>query len=730
MDADDSYWYGYTFPAYLAWLPNTGGLAQIIEEVDSLDYAEFTTLSKYLETHEPVAEITFGQDTADGNFDGYDSWAQKSNSHEYWTTVMEDRWNHDATELAYEALGTGEIPAKDGFLLSRSYEMRLRLLSTTNFGMAAPFLAKNREKAAEEIADEMLTLSREAWGNAKDVLTKKINSVSPPSPPVDGMIFVDGFMVLSKEDASDKTDFAFVTFDLSDLSLTDRGFYVVGPDGVVTTPFIVEEERDDENKITMTKLFMSGLTDDSTYFLFSGPPELYPRPEFETTAGAGVLRNKNIKIEITNDGIIEGVYFDDKKRLEEESLRPRIVYIKGEDNVELSPRKFDVEVERNGSAGVACVRLSGDFDVPEIEGGKPGYVDYRLTLLDGVPYLFLEGEIRYPETPRKDLMGMSSPPELKRRIDRGWYETAPAELILSSGATKESPFTVIKKNFLDIESSYLVDYFKHSDENLNLASINNHITNGYVAVSGDDGGVALAMDNKVLSNFAFCPMKMTYSDADKKFSLRLNPFGAYFGPQYYQPTWGDRAGFDVAIMSGQQYYSAAPTYNGYTGRFSLLIAFFDTDEIPNATKADLVTFSEPPVIVTGGRIGVVERETYDDPLSPPKGLVYATDGEKHYLLWDEAKGEPLMYEVSLGKEPCKYDEVFETEDTSLMILDLSENTKYYASVASIFVDGTELESDDEISFVAGEAPSGGGGMSLPISLQLRVLWAGIMALID
>jgi hypothetical protein len=225
-------------------------------------------------------------------------------------------------------------------------------------------------------------------------------------------------------------------------------------------------------------------------------------------------------------------------------------------------------------------------------------------------------------------------------------------------------------------------------------------------------------------------MKMTYSGAKKKFSLRLNPFGAYFGPQYYQPTWGDRAGYDVALMSGQQYYSAAPTYNGYSGRFSLLIAFFDGDDIPDATKADLIAFSEPPVIVTGGRIGVVERESYNDPPSPPKGLVYATDGEKHLILWDEAKGEPLMYKVSLGKEPGKYDEVFETEDTSFPLTDLSENTTYYVSVASVFIDGTELETEDEISFVPGESPSGGGGLSLPISLQLRVLWAGILALIN
>ncbi|MCI0480473.1 MAG: hypothetical protein L0213_02655, partial [Candidatus Dadabacteria bacterium] len=99
FDADDSYWNGYTLPIYLRWLPNTGGLAQLIDEADAADYIEFTTLGDYLKTHKPKKEIFFGQDTADGTYNGYNPWAEKTTSHDYWTALAEDRRNHAAVKL-------------------------------------------------------------------------------------------------------------------------------------------------------------------------------------------------------------------------------------------------------------------------------------------------------------------------------------------------------------------------------------------------------------------------------------------------------------------------------------------------------------------------------------------------------------------------------------------------------------------------------------------------------
>ncbi len=592
FDADDSYWYGYKLPFYLKWLPNTGGLGRLIDEADALDYVKFTTLSDYLKTHKPKREITFGQDTADGNFDGYNPWAEKTTSHEYWTSIMEDRRNHTASELFNRAIKLREyntrkitppkepaqlsdiIPPEQQELLAASLALRMRLLSTTHFGMATPLLCTDREFAARSIIDQMLIASRTAREAARTALSEKLNKVIAPKPPVQGMKFIDAFLTLSNTTEARPSDFTFVTFDLSGLSVPNEGFYILGPSGKITIPYVITSHLSADGTVALVTLFFSPDEGSGPYFLFHGPKGIYPVVGFKTAAAAGVLTNDTIRLEVSNEGIVKTVSFNKKKYLNEKSLLPKITYRAKdkEKTIELSPKTLKVAVENDGTEGVARIRIFGDFNIPEIKGGQPGFVDYRLTLLDGVPYLFLDGEIVYPKTPKKDLMGMGKPVTLLRKLDRGWYETAPAELIMASTATKKAPFVVIKRDFLGVESSYPLDYFKHSDENLNLADVNNHVTAEYAAVAGGGSGIAVALDNTVRSDFAFMPLKLSYDPEKASFSLKLNPFGTYFGPQYYQPTWGKRIGYEAASLSGESYESSAPSYNGYGEGFSLMIA--------------------------------------------------------------------------------------------------------------------------------------------------------------
>ncbi|MBN1571762.1 MAG: hypothetical protein JW984_01045 [Deltaproteobacteria bacterium] len=725
-DADDSYWAGYTLPGYMKWLPNTGGISQLIEEVDALDYAEFTTLKDYLENHKPVGKVSFGQDTADGNFNGYDSWAQKITNHEYWTKIAKDRRNHRDVKLINLALGDGKAPDTES-LLKESYELRLRALSTTNFGMAAPFLAKSRERVAEKIIDEMVEKSDAAEEEALEALSKKLNSTPSPSPSVEVMKFVDSFIIL-KDETAPAPRFAFVTLDLTGLEVVEDRFLILNDELNVKIPLVVRAFRDRDNFLTRVKLFINEPELSKTLFLFTTKLPVERRKNPSSTAGAGVLRNKEIVVEVTKNGVINGVYMDDVKRLDYKSFFPRIVYKKGEELIDLAPGKLDYEILNDGVEGVAVIRVFGDFDIPAVKGGKPGSIDYIFTLIDGIEYLFMEGRIDYPETPVNDLLGGGNVPMLLRRIDRGWYEAAPAELIFTGKADKKKPFKVIKRNFLGVESSYAVDYFRNSNDNLNLASINNHITAGYVALSGTNGGIAVGTDDREKANFAFCPMKMSYDKEKDAFSIRLNPFGAYFGEQYRFPTWGTGLGREAAVASGQQYHSSAPTYNGYAGNFSLMISFFNGKELPKRAKNDLISFSEPPLIVTGGRAKIVSMECCTKPPAAPRGLLASSKDGSTYILWDKAPGKPTGYRVHLGRQTGNYDETFETGDVNLVLTDLTEGSAYFVTVGAIFADGKEIKTD-EISFVAGEAAPN-GGLSLPISLQLKVLWAGLLAMIN
>ncbi len=127
-DADDPYWAGFGLPWYQSWLPNSGGLDQLIREVSRLDYVQFTTLSEYLKEHAPEREIYFGQDTADGNFNGYSSWSEKASSHKFWTGITIDRRLHEATERACRIINCKDLSPDPRTLLDLAFETRLRFL--------------------------------------------------------------------------------------------------------------------------------------------------------------------------------------------------------------------------------------------------------------------------------------------------------------------------------------------------------------------------------------------------------------------------------------------------------------------------------------------------------------------------------------------------------------------------------------------------------------------------
>ena len=188
-------------------------------------------------------------------------------------------------------------------------------------------------------------------------------------------------------------------------------------------------------------------------------------------------------------------------------------------------------------------------------------------------------------------------PALARKADTGWTENAPAEIRFSSRSSKTDPVRVFKHNYLGVESEYELDYFRHSPENLNLDNVNNHVTDSYFGLVSGGKGMAVAADNTVLSNFAFSPLRMSYDQKTDLFEIRANPFGTYHGEQYRPPTRGNGQGYEAAIVAGEQYASSAPTYNGASHEFSIMLAFFDGDRIPEKTKRELMAYANPPVAV-------------------------------------------------------------------------------------------------------------------------------------
>ena len=137
MDADAIFWESLGLPLIGNRLANTDGINGLVREVADLDYVVFDTPGGYLKKHSPIKEISFGQDTADGNFTGYASWSEKPYNRTLWTVIERAR--------LFEKLRPDE----------EAFRQRLQLLSTTHFGLATPVLNISREKKANELASAL-----------------------------------------------------------------------------------------------------------------------------------------------------------------------------------------------------------------------------------------------------------------------------------------------------------------------------------------------------------------------------------------------------------------------------------------------------------------------------------------------------------------------------------------------------------------------------------------------
>jgi hypothetical protein len=736
FDADDEFWYGYDFPSYLSWLPNTGGLGQVIDSVDELDYVEFTTVGEYLKNNDPAGEICFGQDTADGSFCGYTSWTEKSYSHEYWTEVDKDRRIHNYIDELYKLLGK-PIPAEVQTNLEGSMEKRVRLQSTTNFGMATPFLARARERVVEGIIEEKNNYSDKAEKKAKeDARTYMSNTASLPDISHTKEI-IDTYIILNTNDETEVENRGrFLTFIIRDVDFWDKQYSLYNEaDKEIRCYFVGYRETDTEGTYEV-KLYVPPETElkDGIYSLVISPNQdktTSSPVKAEKQDDKTVLTNGIVTVNISKSGKVSEVLYKGEKQLDENSITPMINY---NNNIH-RPEEFKVNILDEGTYGVASIELETMFELP-VENLIPGGTTYRLTLIEDVPYLFVDGIITYPNTERKDVI-KAEMPSLIRKVDDSWIEVAPIELHFTHKANLDRPFKVLKENYLGVEASYEIDYHRHSKRNLNIANINNHITPEYAALTNGYKGIAVGMDTAVMSNFAFCPMKQSYDKSKKRFSIKLNPFGTYYGEQYYPPTWGHRQGFRSSFLTGQQYSSSASTYNGVRQSYSLMLTFFDGDSIPEEIKSDLSSFAHAPVIIAKNEI-IVEEYVEESTLFPPMGFIASYSENGVYFHWEKIPGSPQKFIIHCGTEKGSYEQsyVVDGDKTTAIIEEYTEGQKfeegktYYAQIGGVSQSGVEGLKSKEISFTAKLVEKGSSSPKIPLDLQLKIFLHTLKSFID
>ena len=696
-DADDSYWYGYNLPSYLKWVPNTGGLSQLIDDIAKLDYVEFTTIHEYLKNHKPGKEISFGQDTADGSFNGYVSWAEKKYCSDYWTQVEKDRHIHGFVQSFYTFLQK-PVPFDVVAALKKSFEKRMRLLSTTNFGMATPFLAKNREHVVDDLIQHMQSITEPVVRDIKayvQTLCRQDTKVQD----FKNYEYVNSLLLLKQN----TDNFVVTIYD----ELPQGYDYFLKYKDTVLPAFVFSHDG-------MSRIFVKNkIPSDGVYHIIRAP---HGQKQYSTQATSKVLKNSTIVVSF-DDGFINSVEANGKRVLEANSFIPWIEY----NGRNYRPEIITTQILHDGTNGVAAIKLSGQISLPD--NISAGNFEYCIYLVDGIDMIFIDGTINYPDTPRTKIFKPGIP-QLSRIYDPSWQQVAPCPLYASMRASTKQPFTVLKRNYLGVDSQYTIDYFKHSCKNYDLANVNNHITAEYVAVTNGTDCIAVAKDNATLSNFAFCPLQINHGFF-KGFTVSMNPFGTFFGRQYYQPTWGKGRGFEAAILNGDQYHSGACTYSGTTQRFALAVAF-SSISLPQTLKALLISYANQPFVIM---LHESQKKNGIPPLQPPKGVFALYRDGGVYINFEKADGA-ASYIIHCGDTKDTLAASGRTKDTSLFIREYAngktfvQGNMYYIAVQSVDARGKASKPSAVYAFVAKEIKE---DLDLPITLQLKIMLDTIIA---
>ncbi|MCQ2476896.1 MAG: glycosyl hydrolase family 57 [Clostridia bacterium] len=434
---------------------------------------------------------------------------------------------------------------------SPSFRDRVLLLSTTHFGLATPVLNIQRETKANALADSIVSLERSALPVSEKLTVHNITGST-----------------------------------LQCLQLRVNGKYSadeiqLSADGLVNYTLIpVDEEWG-----TVFAVMRFDKVSDAYEITASIGKK---RPAFkglDLKAGSSVIR-------FSPSGIRE-VLFNGRKIGGRDFLQSFITYGKKKylfNILEVSPVPC-------GGTG-KCIRMKGKINLPgEASTGK---FIYDFFTLDGVDMVFVTTDITYPYTPEADSISTENS-TLGRYTDMKWTETAPFELT----PDMKDDVSVIKRNFMGDVSSFRTASFGEADEkNKSLSSFNHQLTGGFTGLVCDGYGIILANSRQVGNSMAHCPMRL-----EENGTVRMNPFGTYYGPQRHHWGRGKDEILNVYTLVTPQGKSIAPAYNGVTERNVMALCMFEGSIPVDDYLKEITAFSD----------GAVANASEDSLLTPYYG---------------------------------------------------------------------------------------------------------------
>ena len=390
---------------------------------------------------------------------------------------------------------------------SPSFFDRVILLSTTHFGLATPVLNIQREKTALALAESVIKKEKTAMPESKGFTIYNTNGSS-----------LQGVQIELKEKIS----------DISKLNVTGKHL----------DSFTAVSMADDNSSAYLMLNFSEVKNKYDIKITFDGKKE---RPVFSNILSAGEL-----SIFFSDKGQIAWVQYGDNKLGTDEFLQSFITY---------GGRKYDFTSVSARALSVAGtgegIRVEGEIHLPKEE--KSGSFTYDFFTAAYGRAVFVRATVNYPYTP--ELVSISTEnSSLGRYTDMKWQEAVPFQIT----PRLEGDIKVIKRNFMDDISSFRAQSFPESDsKNDYIASFNHQLTAGMTGIYDEKAGLIIANARQVLSSMAHCPMRL-----EKDKTVRMNPFGTYYGKQRHHFSRAKGQILDAYTLVAAQGKPLAPSYNG------------------------------------------------------------------------------------------------------------------------------------------------------------------------
>ncbi|MBR3150311.1 MAG: hypothetical protein IKF64_09075 [Eubacterium sp.] len=444
MDADSPFWEPMPVPIIKGKIANSNGIEGLVREVADLDFVVYDTPGGYIKNHEPLGEIDFTHDTADGNFTGYASWSEKPYNRKIWTAVERAR-------------AMAEVNAKSDFD-APSFKDRVLLLSTTHFGLATPVLNIQRELKANELADKIIAEEKNALDVNKKLTIHNITNSDLQCVQLKLNIDVDS---------------------AAQIKLKARGlkdYAVIPMDDKMETVFAIMRFDKVQSKYTVE---------------ISTDIPRDPKPlDID-------LKTDKLEIKFSVHGNIYSVKIGDREVGESEFLKSFITY----GGKEYEFEKTLVSPLDLGGSGEG-VRVSGIINLPaQTEQGSFAFDFFTMKSCDAI---FVRTDVNYPYTPETTSISTENS-SLGRFSDMNWTEAVPFQLTPRLDGDIR---VIKRNFMKDISSFRTQSFPECDEKNKSLASFNHQLTAGVVGLADEKGGLIISNARQVLNSMAYCPMRL------------------------------------------------------------------------------------------------------------------------------------------------------------------------------------------------------------------------------